>query len=359
MGERTKCPFGNGTKAAKNKASDTRLAWLVDFERDRIQAKGQTYGKNGWTKGRPIAFDRLKKGEIKYMSPQDMRIVNAVQYAFGSEINIRGNQEIWKQLVGHPIIVLWKSPEVAVQLIATQPSLVAREYDDGYQVKFSHDIHKAGVQIIKESPTRYLLLDITEQMIQIAKALNGKSLHVPEEGTERLKEVISGLSNIVKIQSAFEDENLPTIEADARPCVHLLPVGDGFHVEVYAKPFGNIPPYVKIAQGEPIIIAPVEGVRTSTTRNLKAEKENLQNLKKEVEILRTVRPAHGVWKMEDAEQCLQLLLQLEPLLQSEKIILEWPKGEKFRISQIVGFDQFQMKIKEKNNWFEVSGQIPI
>ena len=349
---------GLGVSAAANNSGENRLAWLIDFEYDRIQARGQTLNKNGWTKGRAIAFKRLRDREISYLSAQDERIIQAINYGDGSEIHIY-ESSIWKQLVGHPLLFLWKSPEVAVQLIEESPRLIARKEAAGFRLSLSHQVSESGFQIIKESPTRYILLEVTEKIAQIAKAFNGKALNVPEKGAAPLKKAIAGLSNIIQVESAFEEENLPTVEADARACVHLLPVGDGFHVEVYAKPFNKIPPYVKIGQGEPTIITLLDGVKTATNRDLKKEKKNLKDLREAVPILQETRPKAGIWELEDAERCLELLVQLAPLIEDKKIILEWPKGEKFRISQIVGIDQFRVEINEKNNWFELKGQLPI
>lgn len=347
--------LGTNTKANDSK---NRLAWLVDFTYKRIQARGQSLSKSGWTKGRAIAFKRLRRKEISYLSPQDERIIQAIGYDEGSELNIY-DFAVWKQMVGHPLLFLWKSPEVAVQLIEENPRLIARKEATGFRLSLSHYISESGFRLIKETPTRYILLEVTDKIVQIAKAFNGKTLTIPKRGTESLKETISGLANIIQVESAFEEENLPAVAADSRACVHLLPVGDGFHVEVYAKPFKEIPPYVKIGQGEPTLIALLNGVRTTTNRDLKQEKTNLKNLREAVSILQEVRPKSGIWELEDSEQCLELLVQLAPLIETEKIILEWPKGEKFRITQIAGMDQFRMEINEKNNWFELKGQLPI
>ena len=169
-----------------------------------------------------------------------------------------------------------KSPEIAVQFVEEKPVLIAKQVDEGFELRFSHDIQGEGVQIVKESPTRYKLLNVNTEQARIARALNGKSLFVPERGTERLQKAVSGLSGIVTVQSTFdnEDSDLPVVAPDSRTCIHLLPVGDGFHVELYAKPFSETPPYFKPGDGEASVIALVNGQRIRTTRDLKAEKKN-------------------------------------------------------------------------------------
>ncbi|NJN34436.1 MAG: DEAD/DEAH box helicase [Saprospiraceae bacterium] len=77
------------------------------------------------------------------------------------------------------------------------------------------------------------------------------------------------------------------------------------------------------------------------------------------EILRGVKPTSDVWELENAEQCLELLYELQPLIDDQSIILEWPKGEKFRISKVAGFDQFKMNVNSKSDWFEVTGELRV
>lgn len=348
-----------GGKDKKSTSEGNRIAWLVNFEKGEAQARHQTFSKNGWTKGRMVSYDRLKKKSVPGLTPQDTRFVTDAAYAYGSEINVRGREEKWKALIGHPLLFLQKSPSTAVQLVESKPSLIAKQTDKGYQISFTQNVQVAGVQVIKETPTRYLYIEANSQIVEIARALNGKSMIVPEKGAAQLQEALSGLANIVQVQSAFEDQNLPTVEADARPCVHLLPIGDGFHVELYAKPFKETPPYVKLGIGEPYLIASIQGERTATTRNLKLEKENKKTLRDKVQILKDRRPSGGIWQLEDAEICLQLLLQLQPLLDKKEIVLEWPKGEKFRIDSIAGFDKFKMSVNEKGHWFEVTGELRV
>ena len=350
---------GKATKSATAEGTE-RIAWLVNFETASVQARQQAVTKAGvWGKGKAVSFDRLKKHEVTGLTEQDQRFIAAVPYAWGSEINLNNRLEIFKHLVGHPLLFLERSPDTGVQLVESKPQLIAKKTDKGYQLQFTQNIQAVGAQIVKESPTRYQYVEATEQVVQIARAFSGRSLTVPEKGAGQLKEALSGLASIVQVQSAFEDEKLPTVEADNRSCVHLLPIGNGFHVEIYVKPFRDVPPYVKPGEGEPYLIAPVNGERTATTRNLKAESKNVAALRNQVEVLKKRRPNSGIWELEDAETCLQLLLQLKPLVDSGEILLEWPKGEKFRVNAVVGFDKFKMSVNEKGAWFEVNGELRV
>ncbi|RMG84954.1 MAG: ATP-dependent helicase [Bacteroidetes bacterium] len=348
-----------GKKTASGDGKAERIAWLVNFEEGHVQARHQTCGKNGWLRGRVVSFSRLQKGEVPNLTVQDQTFINSIGYAWGSLIDLSHDKTPLKHLVGHPLLFLEKSPKTAVQLVQAKPTLIVKQTGQGYLLHFTQNPRNAGAQVVKESPTRYLYIEFTEQMVQIAKAFKGKSLFVPEQGGEQLREAIGGLTNIMEVQSSLEDDNLPTVEADARPCVHLLPVGDGFHVEVLTKPFRDQPPYVKPGKGESFLIANIAGQRMATNRDLKAEAKLAKALRDQVPILKNNRPSAGVWELEDAQDCLELLLQLQPLLDKNEIILEWPKGEKFRIDSVAGFDKFRMQVSEKGAWFEVTGELRV
>jgi SNF2 family DNA or RNA helicase len=345
----------NQKSAAKN---DARLVWMVDFQKGRIMARQQSYGKNGWTKGRPVAYDRLQRRELDCLTEQDQRIIAAVGFADGAELTLY-EPLVWRELCNHPLLFLWQSPGTAVQLLEGELHLNVREEGDGYRVSLSHPVKSSGLQIIKEMPTRYLLIDVDERLLNIARAIGGDSLLVPPQGAEQLKEVIAGLSGIVAVQSVFEDENLPAVEPDARIHLHLLPVGDGFHVETYTKPFRDAPPYVRPGEGAPTLITLLEGRRTSTTRDLRAEEEALRQLLIQTPILVELQPLQGIWELEETEQCLQLLLQIEPMVQSGDIVLEWPKGEKFRIAKVAELNQLRLDIRGRGHWFEVDGELAV
>jgi superfamily II DNA or RNA helicase len=353
--------LGMGASAKPAVENDSRLVWFVDFERRQLQAKEQTYGKKGWTAGRVVADSRLASGDVKNMTEQDRRIAKSMGYTSSGYYYSYTHDfdKACAAMVGHPLLFLAKSPDVAVQLIEEKPTLLAKQTDNGFQLRFSHPIEGEGVKVLKESPTRYKLLTVSAEQARIARALNGQSLFVPDRGADRLREAVSSLANIITVQSVFEDENLPSVPPDARPCLHLLPVGNGFHAEMLAKPFGDTPPYFKTGDGEPSVTALREGQRVRTTRDLKAERKNAEAFREQVEVLRENRPRNGVWELEDADQCLELLTQIHQLVQAGSIILEWPKGEKFRVTQLVGFDQFRMNVRQQNDWFEVSGEIRV
>ncbi|MFZ4633263.1 MAG: DEAD/DEAH box helicase [Saprospiraceae bacterium] len=346
---------------AQTVQKSTRIIWLVNFEKQILEARVQTLGKAGWTKGRAVNLDRLTSEQSESMSDQDKLLIAAIN-TFEYGYYRRVPSAVWKMLVGHPLLFLEKSPEVAVHFEAREPVLLVSETKGGFQLSFSPPIKPdEGLQIIKESPTRYLLVQTTPEQMRMATALGGPNLFVPQEGAERLKNTLHKVSGLSATQSPFQDasllDSLPERAADSRPTVHVLPVGDGYHVEIFAKPFGDTPPYCLPGKGEPVMVAVVEGVKMRTLRDLRAETANTKALIKQLDTLRETGSTKGLWVLPDIESCLRFLAEIQPIVAEGNARLEWPKGEKFRMSVLPGLDRLQLSVRSKNHWFEVEGHL--
>ncbi len=343
-------------------AGESRVVWLVNFEKKTVEAKEQTLGKKGaWTSGRAIAHNRLVSGEVLGLTDQDRRIVAQAggQYGFG---DLSDNLKFWRAMTGHPLLFLMKNPDVAVQFVEEKPVLLAtRAAAGGFSLRFSPPAEQEGFSIVKETPTRWKFYEITEQQARISRSFGAKGLSVPVEGEAQLKAALGGLGGLVEVRSPFEaeDESIPLVEADAKICVHLLPVGNGFQVEFFVKPFAATPPYFPPGEDEEAIVGLRDGERIRTLRDLKLEKKNADAVRKAVPILASLRRSGGIWEIDEGEECLRLLSELMPLVERGEIGLEWPKGEKYRIERVAGFDSFRMSIRERGNWFEAVGELRV
>jgi len=165
--------------------------------------------------------------------------------------------------------------------------------------------------------------------------LGGKKLVIPKKGKAKLEKILATLTTIIPLQSDldYEDDSMPSIEADTRIDMHLLPVGDGFHIEMFVKPFQICPPYFKPGEGSTRAVAVIETTRTQAKRDLKQEEEAAKDVINNCSILRDIPHEKGLWQLESPVECLELLRDLQPLKQSNAIVIEWPKGEKIKIKQ--------------------------
>ena len=64
------------------------------------------------------------------------------------------------------------------------------------------------------------------------------------------------------------------------------------------------------------------------------------------------------WHMLDPEECLQALLELEEI--RDRVVLEWPEGEKLAVRRRAGVNQLNLNIRtSQQNWFSLSGHVKV
>ncbi|WMX15681.1 DEAD/DEAH box helicase [Aureispira sp. CCB-E] len=345
----------------------SRLIWLVDFERDIIQPKIQRINKNGsWSKGRNAGLDKLVEGSVLEATPHDMRVINTITKSSGyynnSAYGFHSPSKTFMTLVDHPLLFLYKSPDVACELRQGLVELVVKETTEGYSISPSISIKHEGVYIVKETPTRYQLIQVSEKQVQLAQAIGGKSLEIPFKGKEQLERTLSGLSTIMPLQSdlEFQNDNIPSVEPDPRIYVHLLPVGEGFDVEFFVKPFQVAAPYFKPGKGSARVVTKIEAIRTQTKRDLEAEIQALGTLIDASPTLTNNKPIEdNLWQLENPHSCLKLLHELEPFRAENLIVIEWPKGEQLKIKQQIDFSNVKLTISKENDWFGISGTVQV
>ncbi len=355
---------GHNAKAAKGQKT-FRLVWWMDFENENFQPIEQSLGNTGWSKGRKVALRRLREFQVNSMTDQDKaaaQTISAEKYGYYGSVEYDFNTDkLLLALVGHPLLFLMDNPNISIELIEKKPQLMVEETRRGYEMHFSHDFTEAGVQLIRETPTRFILLNISPAHAEINRLMEFGRLELPAKAKDQIARAVGNLSTIVTVQSELgaEGARLPTIDGNPVVFVHLLPIGDGFKIEFFVKPFTEEPPYFKPGVGRENIIAEVNGQSARAKRDLKKEKENARRVEDACPTLQRISSENLEWLFDDLEDCLNVLLELEPLRQQGDIVMEYPKGEKLRIAGQVGFDQLSMGISKERNWFSMTGEVKV
>jgi SNF2 family DNA or RNA helicase len=346
----------------KRAESESRLAWFIDFDSKTITPKEQKLAKGGWSGGRNVALKRLKEGDLDNLTPQDVRAASAVvQESYGYYGSNQYHVDFEKaiiHLVGHPYVFLEKSG-VTCDLVKAEPELIIETKGKNYEVSFSIPISGVGVNVIKETPTRYQIVEVSETHAKIAEIIGKKKLTVPEKAKDQLAKAVKGIGGMVTVHSALSEHGveIPKVVPDNRIHVHLLPFGTGFKLESFVKPFHTVPPYFKPAVGNHNVFATIDGQKIQTARDFKEEKNNAKEVVKASETLSTYDDGTNEWLFEEPEDCLNVLMDLDTI--REKIIIEWPEGEKLRIAGKASFDNLFLKVKQGADWFDVNGELRI
>jgi len=355
---------GNGTSA---KLNETRVAWLIDFGGKAIQPVEQKFSRKGWTDGRNIALKRLFERDVRNITEQDSLVVKTSmkKYQDYSYYGTTYYEFDWAKallaLAGHPFLFLMKNPGVNVQIEAGEPSLVIKEINDDLELSFDTKFSEVGVLVQKETESRYKLISISKHHLEIANSFKNNKLKIPSAGREKLLKAIQPLSTKLAVQSDLEEhfENLPALESDPRIHALITPDGEGFHLEFFVKPFDKVPPYFKPGKGVESVITDIDGVRTRTRRDLKNERKLIDEIEALCPFLAESETPNYEWKMPDAAACLTALAELETPRSANKLVIEWPKGQKLKLLGSITFENFSLSVKGKNNWFEVDANVQV
>lgn len=344
-------------------SKNTRLVWFVSFDNPQIQGYEQVILKSGgWSAGKVVSLGRISQHDIPCMTQQDHQIARYLRLTgesgYGKAQYMWDYGKAFMAMVQHPLLFL---NGTNIELIQAEPELIIEEKNGNYEMKFSTTVDKVGVNITKETSTRYRLTHVTSKHLLIVNAMGGESVKIPAKAKQKLTEITTTLANIIAVNSPLiqENENIPTLPTDERIYVQLIPYSEGLRAELYVKPFATQPPYSKPGEGSSVLMSKMDNKSVKTLRNLDTEKANQKEIVDNCPLLLQNNTHTNEWIFDEVEEALELLIQLEPFALTNKIVIEWPKGERFRLKYQLGFKNLSLRINRQKDWFNLEGQLRI
>jgi superfamily II DNA or RNA helicase len=348
-------------------AVQTRLVWWLKWHKQgycTISPREQKRDARGlWTRGRAVALKRLY-GQTKqpdFLTPQDLKICACIRPSFegyyGATVYEIDYRKALPLMVGHPLVFWEDSPTVRVELVRGEPELMITPRDSQWSVAFSPPVRPGeSMQVVKETPTRLKVIEFSEAHRQIL-AILGNGLLVPAAAKEQVLETVAALSSLVTVQSSIAGgvDSLEEIAAASQPHVHLLPFGEGLKVEILVRPFATGGPYYRPGVGGERVIAEIDGKRLQARRELRQERRQAAQIVAAVPTLSRQEAGNGEWILNDPADCLEALLELQNL--GDQAVLEWPEGEKFKVSGQASLQQLRLTIKRHRDWFSATGEL--
>ena len=350
----------------------SRLVWALSIDDDddmTFDPKEQRLGKNGnWSKGRTIALKRLyhELDSFQYLTDQDIKICKNIRlsrtqdsyYGYYSDTYFFP-QEVLFDAIGHPH-VYWASQiqyDSPIDIKASEPQLIIDETDGKLHLSMQPKIPHDAKMVVQKTATGVLIYNIDEYHQEVAKILGEEGVNGPSNERQKLINTISNLQSTLTIQSNMVGmaTQAQTVTADNRLHLHLQPIGEGIHVDIFIQPFLEGGPLYKPANGGTTVLAEIEGKQLQTTRNFAIEKDYLNQL---FEKCPNLQPNTSLkWQLDEPDIALEALLNLQNI--TEFAVLEWPKGKKIKISREMGLTQARFSVRQEKNWFTVEGDLVI
>ncbi|MCX5864227.1 MAG: DEAD/DEAH box helicase, partial [Deltaproteobacteria bacterium] len=347
--------------------TSSRLAWMIDYHSadglisltpkiQNLTARGQ------WTKGRSVALRKLfRKNKPAFLSPQDLLACETI----AEKKDSRGAYFRFAMpnamlvLIGHPYVFLADSPKTPVEILQGEPELRVDQQGDSLLIQFSPWPDSTEAIAVRETPARFRIFPITGDHRRVAQVIGPNGLNVPLDGKDELFATLGNISSFMTVHSTIEGRSVGIAEAqpDSRIHMQLLPYGAGFRLAMLVRPLQPDGPYQRPGEGPKTIIAHSGGIRTQTKRDLELEEKNARFVEESCPMLTKGTDLEREWLLQDPEECLQLLLELQGL--PEDVLIEWPEGERLTVSPPAELNQFLLSVKERNNWFEMSGTLKL
>ncbi|NOR81024.1 MAG: ATP-dependent helicase, partial [Methyloprofundus sp.] len=353
--------------------AESRMVWVLSLNGSyaTLEPREQKIGKSGrWTKGRPVALKRLVYGRenFDYLTDQDNLICNQIEveyetnyYGYGRTeyYTLEGNALI--AVIGHPH-VYWASAakyDTPITINKAEPQLLVTSKAKSLLISLYPVINEETIIAERTADNELQVYQISSQHRQVAEILGKKGLTVPQKAKQQVIDSITAIASTLTVQSDIGigelGQNIESVEADARLHIHLQPVGEGLQIEVFIQPFSDAGPIFKPATGGSTVVAEIDGKQVQTTRHLKVEKKNLVQLLEHCPEL--YQTSDQKWTLDDPEMALSALLQIQEM--TDSVVMEWPKGQKIKVSREAGLNQAHFSIRKEKDWFSVEGEVKI
>ncbi len=368
--------LGSQEKAAGTpeavKESPFRTAWIIDVAGRNVMPKEQKLGKSGYSRGRKLNWDELyAPGRRKYRSLQDIATSSALRYPDGRAIFPDGYfradfltldfGRMLYELAGHPCLFIDEKKLIPCEVQRATPSLSVADRGEYLDLRFDPPYCGPGnYQWSKITPTRYAVYQLDDKQLELSKSLDF-GVQLPAAERSRLDRSLEGLRNRVTIHSDTDliDTDLPVLAGGTRSSAHLLPLGDGYRLEMLAKPVGDQPVYFKPGQGLSRSIVADEDGRKVLERDLAGELRAAQAVIADCPTLMATDRQDFEWLLDDQLTALRALLELRRLVAEDRIGIEYPRGQQLRLGGAPDLDALQLSVGAKKDWFEVTGSVAL
>ncbi|MBF0110667.1 MAG: DEAD/DEAH box helicase [Magnetococcales bacterium] len=349
------------------KEQDRRLIWLIEThgQRGSVQAREQVRSDSGeWSRGRVVAARRLHGNEPRlwgFLTEQDLEICAAVRQEYiynGTRYDFDWSGAMLA-MIGHPHVYWLDNPTVNVEVVRGEPELLVHEHEGRIRIRFSQRIDGPGVMVLREGPNRCRVIKITGEHHKIADILGPDGFIGPGSQKDRVMGVVARLAPMVNIQSTVDTDlaDVPEVPSDSRPRVQLVPHGVGLTVRLMVRPFGCSGPWCRPGRGGMRMFGEREGHRVQVRREFVLEQDMADEVAAMIPTLAGRSADDRTWTLEVMEECLELLSELQAL--ADKVTVEWPEGERFRVSHKVSMDRLRLRVRRDRDWFSVSGTLVI
>lgn len=382
----------SSSPAEESTAFNERMAWELVVEQvngatkiESLRPIVQTRSGKGWTKGRPIALERLHRSSLAkdypFLTTQDVSVCKCIEsievpsgyYDYTDTKYVINLGRALEFLIGHPFLFPANERTETFELFSREPELVIEKSKTGFQLKLCPMPEDGQDYVLcAEGPNRYALVRFTPAQVQLSKVLDS-TMDVPAYGQAELVATAQALSSIASVQSSIplspkgasvesssaDPAAASPVSADPSTLIHLTPFQEGLRAEFFVRPFGAAGPLFSPGVGGKTIFAVIDHERQVVERDLKAEQQRVAEVISRCPALGGQESIIQAVDMPTAEEALELVSDLEPLQEQGLVTLFWPQGKRLRVIGRVDSSQMRISVNSDKDWFAATGELVI
>jgi superfamily II DNA or RNA helicase len=349
---------------------ERRLIWLLSMDGNGVSIRPKEQRRSrrsgAWTGGRAMSVrDIAHSCDDEGISALDRRVCRAMlayqeswMPGFPAESS---TGEFLIHFVGHPRVFLEESPQTVVEIVRGEPEVFVRREGRFVVVRPSVAQVDGDVVVVRESPVRIRVIELDDTHRRVLRILGRNGLRVPEETAAELMAAVRKLSSKMIVQSSLEDASLGVEQcgADPTPCIHIVPSGQGFRLELFVRPFATAGPYLKPGLGGTVVFADIDGKRLEAVRDLDRERERARTVVELCSTNASAQIGEMRWHLEDPVSCLNVLAGLYPLNSDGQVRVEWPEGAGLRLRGVASCDRLRLRVSWRHDWFDIEGGLDL
>lgn len=322
-----------------------------------------------WTAGRRIALDKLMAGVYDAaLDPGELKVKSHIRGYDGW-----GNH--YGYIESNALIGLVENPRVfqeekgishPIRIVAGECALRVEKTSAGHSLSFPFpaEVLDKGMVLQRESPDVYRLYQFSDQLRQmgavLAKYGEGRLL-VPSRGEKRFKEVMTRLIGTVRVAGDLDVsgvEGVREVEGGVELHWRIFPAGNGLTMELLNRPLREFPHMVAPGVGAARTFVDSDGEKLLITRNLEQETLRRNELVSACPSLSDWKTAANRWEIGELESALKALGELNDA--PRPAVLEWPRGQDFKVSRPVDFGDFEFSMGFTSaDWLTVGGEVKV
>ncbi|MFT4549896.1 MAG: SNF2 family DNA or RNA helicase [Verrucomicrobiales bacterium] len=356
-------------KKRKPPATESRLAWHIDFDEEfpddwDLTPLEQKQGKTGrWNKPRVAAIARLASEPPAFLQEQDIKAISKI--ASNRSYNFQDrNDEAILDLIGHSLLFLDAAVSKPVELTKRDTQLVLQpaSKDEIYLRLDPPPSPERKITLTRDTPSRIFVTETTSSVRRLQELFGADGMTLPEDAKERLLKAVTALAGEIEIQSQIGGTQFAQakgIDADATPQLHLIPHGNGLSAELLVQPIAGFGRHYLPGNGvETVFARDEEEENHQTTRDLEQEALKAREIIDACPSLSAELDAPYRWTLAEPVDCLELLTEIHRL-DPARLSIHWPKGESFKLKAELETKQLRMQLKKDRGWFKASGDLKV